>query len=246
MLPNFLHIGSAKSASTWLWEICKEHPEIYVPGDWDNPNFFTVQYHKGMEWYEKTYFDDVGDEKVVGEFSNSYVVYPPAIERIAGHLPDVKLTVTLRNPIERAYRSWAAASYQGKWGLNPSKGIGFPFEKVLTPNASSYFRHWIEPGFYAMHLERVYRFFPKERLFVMLYDDLSDDHALFVKRFFDYLGVNPDFETKLLLEDINPDTQEGHRSEGMSAELRSELRQVYDEDISRLEKMLDRDLSGWR
>ena len=53
---------------------------------WDNPNFFTVHYQRGMQWYEQTYFADAGKEKAVGEFSNSYIVYPQAIERIAKHL----------------------------------------------------------------------------------------------------------------------------------------------------------------
>lgn len=31
MLPNWLHIGAAKCASSWLWRVCIEHPEICVP-----------------------------------------------------------------------------------------------------------------------------------------------------------------------------------------------------------------------
>ena len=80
----------------------------------------------------------------------------------------------------------------------------------------------------------------------MLYDDLSENHSLFVKRFIEYLGVDAEFRTTLLLEDVNPDTEEGHRGDGTTAELKSELRRVYDEDISRLEEMLNRDLSSWK
>ena len=50
MLPDFLHVGSGKCASSWLWEVCKEHPEIFVPLQrYDNVNFFTVRYHKGLD-----------------------------------------------------------------------------------------------------------------------------------------------------------------------------------------------------
>ena len=47
MRPNWLHIGAAKCASSWLWRVCIEHPDIYVPTEHrpdqpDNVNFFTV------------------------------------------------------------------------------------------------------------------------------------------------------------------------------------------------------------
>ena len=54
MLPNFLHIGAAKSASTWLYRVCLEHPDIFVPPDADNVNFFLSTYHRGLNWYEET------------------------------------------------------------------------------------------------------------------------------------------------------------------------------------------------
>ena len=246
MLPNFVHIGSAKAASTLLWEICKEHPEIYVPKDWDNPNFFTVHYHRGIEWYEKYYFGNVGKEKAIVDFSNSYIVFPPAIERVARHLPGAKLTVTLRNPVERTYRSWAASHYQGKWGLNPAKGIGIPFDRLLHPNGTSYFRAWVDPGFYASHLSRVFQFFSRDSVFIMLYDDLTENPSLFLKRYFEFMGVDPDFSSLLLSEDINADTKEAHQGEGMTPEMRSELHKVFKDDIARLEDILGRDLSHWR
>ena len=38
--PDFLHIGASKCKSTWLYRVCLDHPEIYVPGDgYDNVNF---------------------------------------------------------------------------------------------------------------------------------------------------------------------------------------------------------------
>ena len=246
MLPNFLHIGAAKAGSTWLWEVCKQHPEIYVPPDSDNPNFFTVHYHRGLRWYEQTYFDGVTDQRVIGEFSNSYSVFAPALQRVARDLEDVRLTFTLRNPIERCYISWAGAHIRDKrYGFDPFKRIGIPFERLLHPNGSSYFRAWIEPGFYADQLERAHALFPRERVLVLLFDDLVADNTAFLRTFFSFLDVDADFQTTLIGQDINPDHHKTLEYELYTEELRAEIRQVYRDDISRLQELIGRDLSHW-
>lgn len=245
-LPNFIHIGSAKAGSTYLWEVCKEHLGIYTHADSDNPNFFTTQYHKGLPFYEDTYFPTVADEKAVVEFSNSYLVHPPALTRVARHLPDVRLTVTVRNPIERCYRSWAGAHYQGRHGLDPDKGVGIPFDQLLHPNRTTYFRAWAVPGFYAQHLQTVYSLFPRERVLVMVFDDLESDPEGFLRRYFTFLGVDPEFKTSLIGVDINPDTDEAKSYRGMSDEMRSELGDIFREDLAELSQMLGRDLSHWQ
>jgi len=42
-LPNFLHIGINKAASSWLWRVCQQHPDIYVPEMPDNVNFWSFR-----------------------------------------------------------------------------------------------------------------------------------------------------------------------------------------------------------
>ena len=82
MLSNFLHIGAAKCASTWLCRAYQEHPEMCVPTDVDNPRFFLEDYHRGFDWYKKTYLSHWAGERVLGETSNSYMVSERALERI--------------------------------------------------------------------------------------------------------------------------------------------------------------------
>ena len=244
-LPNIVHIGSAKAGSTYLWEICKQHPEIYTHVGSDNPNFFTIHYHRGLEFYEQTYFSDVANELAVVEFSNSYVVSPMALERVARHLPRVQLTVMVRNPIERCYRSWAAAHYQGRYGFDPDKGIGIPFDDLLHPNRTTYFRAWLEPGFFARHLNNVFSLFPRERVLVMVFDDLESDPDTFLSRYFKFLGVDSAFVTNLIGQYVNPDTVEAHEYRGLSSAMRAELGRLFREDIDELSQLLDRDLSHW-
>ena len=68
----------------------------------------------------------------------------------------------------------------------------------------------------------------------------------------DYAGnplvqaVIADFETTLIGRDINPDIAGHDPASETAPELKSELKQVYEPEIDRLEEMLGRDLSAWR
>lgn len=244
MLPNWLHGGAAKCASTWLWRVCKGHPEICVPETPDNVNFFTVHYQRGLDWYQRQYFSNYAGEPVVGEFSNSYLWHVPAIERIARDLPGVRMTFLLRNPIDRAYLAWAHLHLKNKpSGLDMRKGIGIPFEKVLDHHGHSWFGMWIDPGYYARHLKNLFRFIPRERVRVMIYDDLKADNASVLRGLWEWLGVDPDYTSPLVGKDVNPDPAD--LWDYLKPEVRAELVEVYREDNAKLCEMLGRDLTGW-
>ena len=258
MLPNFLHIGVAKAASTWMWTVYQEHPDICVPtskvenfsGRWtkpDNCNFFVADFHRGLEWYEKTYFSEWNGEKMVGEFSNSNMVDELALQRIAEALPGVKLTMTVRNPIDMAYLQYATQKRGGRW--LPGR---VPFEGGLDIHGWQRFRSWFEPGYYHLHISRVLRYFPRESLLVLVYDDLEKDARSFVNQAFEFLGVSTDVELPSLNtyagfpRPDEPDTVEGDLEKGVPPDMRECLRRIFADQISKLSDFLGRDLSHWR
>ncbi|MDP6111304.1 MAG: sulfotransferase [Planctomycetota bacterium] len=246
MLPNFLHIGAPKAASSWLWQVCKEHPEIFVPESPDNVNFFTVHFHRGLGWYEETYFSGAQNEPAVGEFSNSYMMFEPALDRIAAHLPEAKLTLTLRHPVERAWLQWAHIHLKkGKYGFDPANEIGIPFEKTLHHHGHQWFRNWMEPGLYSLHLKRIYERFPGEQVLVMFYDDLARQPGMFLKDYFSFLGVDAEFESSLVGRQINPDAAQADPHEWVSREIWNELHDVFRDDISELQELTGRNLNDW-
>ncbi len=257
MRLDYLHIGMAKSASTWLYRTYLEHPEIFAPPESDNPNFFLSHYHLGLGWYERQYFSTVQAETAVGEFSNSYLISGIALERIAQTFPDIRLTCILRNPVERAYLHWAHLAYKGKRfaetdsgdplgdAARPVRPFRIPLEAVQHPNGWVYCRMFLEPGLYAFHLNRLLRLFPRDRLHIALYDDLRRDPEGFLAEIFSFLEVDAEFRPDCLHTEINRDAPEADPEE-MSEELREHIRAFYAEDLARLEGMLDRDLSGWR
>ena len=109
-LPDFLIIGAQKCGTTWLAAMLRQHPDVYMPDQ--EVHFFDKagNYEKGMDWYI-SHFEGAEDRRRVGEKTPDYFWadgrggegHMPDVHRhIHGHLPDVKLIVTLKNPVDRA------------------------------------------------------------------------------------------------------------------------------------------------
>ncbi|MGL6339568.1 MAG: sulfotransferase family protein, partial [Waterburya sp.] len=120
-MPNFLIIGAAKAGTTALHEYLQQHPQIYLTPTKET-NFFAFEGEiinfqgTGDEALKdfsitdlNTYqaeFEQVTQELAIGEACPSYLYYPQAATRIKQYIPDARLIVILRNPVERAYANF--------------------------------------------------------------------------------------------------------------------------------------------
>jgi Sulfotransferase domain len=172
--PNFLYIGTSKAGSTWIFKVLSWHPEIYMyPGK--NLGYFSTRYDKGWDWYLKN-FDPEPQHKLVGEVSHSYLVSEEAAARVHKHLPDAKLMVCLREPVQRTFSDYLDAIKNGK--------LEGTFEEELerTPGL-------IHRSRYGTHLERYLQRFDRSQLHIATFDELVSAPDQFAARMFEFLGV---------------------------------------------------------
>jgi len=179
ILPNFLCIGVQRSATTWLFNCLREHPEVFVP-EVKDVEFFPKDYEKGLSYYT-SFFSEATGYKAVGEISPDCLANENCAERIARHLPDAKLIVILRNPIDRAYSAYLKF-------IRPQTGLSF--ESAID-------RHYglLEYGLYHEQLMRFFKFFRREQFLILLYEDLSRNNEGALKIVFSYLEVDDKFES---------------------------------------------------
>ena len=177
---DFLIIGAAKCATTWLQRGLQLQPSISMPDP--ELHFFSREYQRGTEWY-LSQFGEPEPGQIVGEKSNSYLDTPEAAWRIRGSLPNAKLIVKLRNPIERAYSDYCMLLRRGEVGRN--------IEDVLDPRVAGGNR-FLYGGRYGEQLRRFADLFPREQICVVLYDDLARDPAGHLRRVMTFLGVDED------------------------------------------------------
>jgi len=96
---DFIGVGVQKAATSWIFQCLLEHPEIPAGSDKET-NFFNFRYSFGYPWYQSKF--QFGEWKA-GEFSTLYFVDKNVPERIHRYNPKVKLILSERDPVERAF-----------------------------------------------------------------------------------------------------------------------------------------------
>ena len=181
--PTFLYTGASKAGSSWIYEVLREHPEVFVPPSKDIM-FFDTYYHKGLDWYLGFFAEGKG-KKAIGELSSQYA------QRIAEAFPKIKIFCCLREVIDKMISEYV---YNQTTGVG--KGLGLE-EFAKLPE---FYRQYT----YYANLKSFYDLFPGDNILVLFYDDLEAEPAEFVRRIYDFLGVNADFEPPSLLKRVNP------------------------------------------
>ena len=105
-LPDFLIIGAQKSGTTSLYSFLAQHPNI-TPALKKEVHYFDLNYNRKIKWY-RSFFPktkSTNDQllNLTGEASPQYIFHPHSLYRIKKTLPNVKIIVLLRNPVNRTY-----------------------------------------------------------------------------------------------------------------------------------------------
>ncbi len=109
-LPSFLGIGFPKTGTTWLHAMLAEHPDIQLPDYPASPgkkefNFWNEYKPRlSTEGYINI-FRAIADKRIKGEFSVMYTE-TECLTLIRELLPDIKIIVGFRNPVDRVFSSF--------------------------------------------------------------------------------------------------------------------------------------------
>ena len=110
MMPDFLLVGAQRAGTTALHRALIAHPAVVPPLFHKGVNYFDVAYYRGPRWYRGHFpVRAIAERRTAGaspqtfEASGYYMFHPCAPERISRDLPDVKLLVMVRDPVERSY-----------------------------------------------------------------------------------------------------------------------------------------------
>lgn len=183
--PTYVGIGAQKCASTWLHRMLEAHPQVRVP-EVKEVDFFSYRYDRGYQWYERCFLDRTdGNAPVLarGEISPSYFCEPAVPERVAAYLPEAKIIVSLRDPVQRALSNHRHEVRQGNL-----TGPDLSFERGLRNNPM-----YVEQGLYATHLRKWLRHFPRDQVLVVLMDDVEADPRGVCGAVYRFLGVDESF-----------------------------------------------------
>ena len=112
LLPDFLIIGTQRGGTTSLYNYLADHPCIGAASIKEVHFFDSAHFKQGPLWY-RGHFPPLWQKYAVererkepfltGESSPYYLFHPHTAKRVAALLPQAKLIVMLRNPVNRAY-----------------------------------------------------------------------------------------------------------------------------------------------
>ena len=195
ILPNFMCIGAAKSGTTSLYDILRQHSDIFIPS-FKEPHFFDIPsvYKNGISWYSKTYFDQVMNEACIGDFSPTYLFESQAPERIFNDLGEnVKFIIILRNPVERAYSHYLHSKRDEHEHMSFREALSS--EKNRSNKQEDYLSYlrfsYIEQGMYSHMLNRYFSLFPKENFLIINFEkEFVNQRSELIDKIFNFLEIN--------------------------------------------------------
>jgi len=200
MLPNFIIVGAPKAGTTSLYHYLSEHPDVFM-SEPKEVNFFSKEeiesqglYYadfkaKSMVEYEGL-FNGVTTQKAIGEGSVSYLFYPKTPQKIKEALPEVKVIMLLRDPIERAFSHYLMDL---RLGL-----VNVPFEDIVSrvsehKSLPLFYQQYVELGLYYSQVKRYLDTFGKDKVKIYFQEDLRHKSDEVIMDLYTFLGVDTSY-----------------------------------------------------
>jgi len=248
---SFIVGGAQKGGTTALDRYLREHPELCMPRpimvgthSSGEVHFFDTDANFAVEPVDYTAyharFEPHPPQRLLGEVTPSYMFWPGAIERIARYNPEMKLVFLLRNPITRAFSQWNMARQAKREPLAFMEALRAEPERLrnLPPRRARRFSY-VERGFYASQLQRVWQIFPFTQTLVLRSEELLGQPTEVLARLASFLGIASfPYVREKTVHAREYDTT-------MSADEKQYLIGVYEQDIRELERLLGWDCAAW-
>jgi len=244
-LPDYLIIGAQKGGTTSLQWYVNQHPSVRRPTR-KELHYFTLHADRSVGWY-RAHFPLRADGTISGDATPYYLFHPAVPRRAHAVVPDARLIVLLRDPVKRAYSHYNHAvalgheelSFADALAAEPERLAGEDEKLLADPAARSltHQRHsYVARGRYAGQLERWLALFPRDRLLVLISEELFADpvgKTLEVQRF---LGLPQQPPARLQARNARK------YAAPLDGALRARLAAGFADDNHRLAQLLGREL----
>jgi len=240
---DFIVAGAQKSGTTALHYFLEKHPNITM-GDQQEIHFFDdeAMFVDQVDYKQlHKHYPLLAPSTIAGDCTPSYIYYEPAAERIWKYNPKIKLFVLLRNPVERAFAHWNMQRFKGREPLDFFDAVREEKTRIAgAPPTEARRFAYIDRGFYAQQLERLLKFFPREQVKVVKFEEFNDKQRETLVSIFSFLGLEPLRSVRSKDRNVVP------YERLMNWEERIFLYNLFADDIAKLEQMLGWDCSDWK
>ena len=248
-LPDLIIAGAAKCGTTALWYNLDKHPNIEMAMKSDTSvemNYWGgTKYKHGIEWYKRRF----GHAKICGEKTVAYLMKRKPFKLMHKVIPNVKIFICVRNPVDRAYSNFQMHKKAGK---------------MTTFNMNAFNSRYANQGRYINLIENnILPFFRKDQIYICVTERMKKDPDTEMNKIFSFLGVEefhlPKKEiggvllkNRSRLEDVKLNrTEQFYRvwskhQDVLTGPLRQQLLSYYAPYNDRLFKFLGYEIKEWK
>lgn len=255
-LPDFVLIGTKRGGTTSLYRQIEQHPS-YLPlfpsarvlplrENMKGVHYFDSHSHRSASWYRSHFATRPARALVrrrtgaafTGDGSPYYLFHPLAAERTRHLLPDAKLLVLLRDPVERTASHWSEQTRNTIETLSFRDALAAEDDRlggdadrlrrgeILTSHAHEQ-QSYASQSEYADSLERWMSLYPRDQLLVLFSEDFYTDPQAQLDQVFSFLGVAPHAVEQKAVRNAAPRSP-------MDDDIRAALQERFAPDVDRV------------
>lgn len=190
--PNLFIVGAPKCGTTSLYAYLRDHPRIYM-SPLKEPQHFAGDLRgerrriRTIEEYLQC-FSGARDETIVGEASTAYLASPDAAQKIKAFAPEARIIIMLRNPADKMYSRFNDARFNNR---EPHKTFeaALAAEEIDGPTMGLGYRGSAR---YVEQVRRYLEVFGRDKVHIILFEDLKERPAETYEAVLRFLGVPSD------------------------------------------------------
>ena len=252
--PNFFIPGTQKAGTTFLNRHLKVRHEIFLSRN-KEPHFFSGRSGRvdddTYRAYLDEHFSEAGSQRWRGEASALYLTHPAVPGRIAELVGrDVRFIICLREPVSKAISLYMHNLRKGR--LKGTEPLAYKTNDE-TPS--------VKQSLYSDGVKRYFDAFGREQSIVLLFEDLERDPNAFLGKALKHLDLEFGEEVEgdrvnagqpLIVEGDHVTPAKPYSINGREVRPRLPLEEIYAlqkrlvPDVSRLEEIIDLDLTHWK
>jgi hypothetical protein len=246
--PDFFVVGHPKSGTTALWEMLRQHPQIYMP-DVKEPHYFSTDGVVGSYSRQRylDLFSEAASDQRAGEASVWYLSSRVAPQAICEMCPDAQIIALFREPssflrslhlqlleihVEDERDLRAALALEPERRRDPHYRTGYPSTLLYSEHLR-----------FVEQLRRYHELFTRENVLPLLYEDFQRDNDKVLKSVLRFLRVADDVQMTRIVNNPTVRVRSVRLHQAVKAVTmgRGELGQIVNRGVKRVTTKAARD-----